>query len=121
MKKLSIIGAFVLLSTTSFMNSGCTCKDTVALCDLAIKAFTTSTDVVVGQAFDVISDIANDEESGECTSTEIANSTFNLLEIFLNDGNGGWTKVGDKADIAQPGISPGDLKTLLQSLTLNLA
>ena len=91
----------------------------IIIADLVISAFTAPIDVTVGQAFDVISKIQNDEADGECTTTELASSTVNLLEVFLNDGNGNWNMVGSKDNISQQGISAGDLVSLLQNMSIN--
>ena len=122
MKKYILIGAVALMSTTSLTTSGCFgCDDVLSLCDLTITAFTAPVEVTVGQAFDVISKIQNNEDSGECTTTEIAAATVNLLEVFSKDGNGNWNFEASKDNIVQQGISPNDLISLLQSLTFNAA
>ncbi|MEO6039229.1 MAG: hypothetical protein ABIQ93_12520, partial [Saprospiraceae bacterium] len=103
MKKIKILGLIALMLTSSLVNTGCpTCKDTLALCDLAIKAFTAPIDAVfVGQAFDAVSNISNQEKGGECTTTEIAASTANLLEVLLKDNAGNWNLLNSKSDISQ--------------------
>lgn len=122
MKKFILRGALALLSFSAVVTPSCIeCEDVTALCDLVISAFTAPVEVTVGQAFDVISKIQNDEAGGDCTTTEIAEATVNLLEVFLSDGQGNWSLVGTKDNIAQQSISPGSLANLLQNLSLNAA
>lgn len=109
----------LVLSVMMITNSACpTCKDTLALCDLAIDAFTVPSSVTVGQAFNAVTDVTNEEAGGNCTTTDIAGSTLNLLQVFFDDGSG-FDLAGELSNIAQGELNPGNILQLLQSLTLN--
>lgn len=116
-RALMIVLAVIMLTT-----SACpTCKEILALADLAIQALKAPQKIGAGEAFDVVSDIINEEKAGDCTVTDIANSTKNLLQVFFDDGSTGYQLVGELADIAQGDINPGDILSLIQNLTLNWA
>lgn len=122
MKNLRILAFAFLLSSTIWTSCDWfTCKDALALCDLAINAFTAPLEVTVGSAFDAVTEIANVEDDGKCTTTELAKATTNLLEVFLSDGNGNWTLHDSYENIPQQSIAAGDLITLLQNTTINQA
>ena len=120
MKNLRILASAFMLSSTIWMSCDWfTCKDALALCDLAINAFTAPKDVIVGSVFNTVTEIANTEDDSKCTTTEFANATINLLEIFLDDGNGNWSPYATYENIPQPGIGAGDLVTLLEGIKIN--
>jgi hypothetical protein len=108
---------FCVMITTSACPD---CADTLALADLAIKAFTAPQTINIGQAFNAVTDVINNEEGGQCTTTDIANTTQNLLQVFFKNGSD-WQMVGEKGGIPQDAIDPGSLLSLLQSLTINQA
>ncbi|MFN0173127.1 MAG: hypothetical protein ACKVU0_00670 [Saprospiraceae bacterium] len=121
MKRIKFLVLTALLPIATFVNSDCKCKDVPALCDLAIISLTVPQNITIGQAFDVVTNVTNLEEGGACSTTDVADATLNSIEIFQKDGAGSWNLIGSKDNIPQSSIFIGDLITLLESTTINVA
>lgn len=120
--RTTILILALIFGSLIFKSSSCIqCDDILALCDLTIKTFQAPNEVSVGEIFDLTTRILNDEQSGSCSATEIANTTFNLVEVFLKDDLGNWDLVGSKSNISQGEIYPGDILELIEDIILNLA
>lgn len=120
MKNLRILASAFLLSSTIWMSCDWfTCKDALALCDLAINAFTAPKDVIVGSVFNAVTEIANIEDDSKCYPTDFADATVNLLEVFLSDGNGNWSPYATYENIPQARIEAGELISLIEGIKIN--
>ena len=120
MKRIKLLLLTALFPIATFVNSGCKCKDVLALCDLAITSFSAPDNITVGQVFDIVTKVTNVEEGGKCSTTDIADATLNSIEIFKRDG-GSWNLVASNENIPQNSIFIGDLITLLETFTINQA
>lgn len=111
----------ILLNTILLALSACHCKKKSVLSDLAIHSFKRPNTIFIGTSFDVISEIINIEEEGDCIITNIANNTINLLQVYFDDGASGFQLVGELSDIKQGEIEPGQIVSLIETITINKA
>lgn len=87
------------------------CCQVLRLCDLAVQSFTAPESIQVGQVANLIADVINEKDSGEC-ETDIASLTTNLIEVFFYNTNiGDWEKM-DEFYVDQDAIAAGSNLTV---------
>ncbi|MCW5920999.1 MAG: hypothetical protein KIS77_01550 [Saprospiraceae bacterium] len=111
--KKSIFFAVVL--SISFSS----CCDALELCDLLIRSFQSPHTVTVGEVFNVVANIGNDEADTDC-DTDIANVTTSLIEIFRKSISGDWELI-ESVTKSQPAVDPGGTVPLPSSITISQA
>lgn len=97
--KKSILSAFLFSVCLS------SCCDTLELCDLLIRSFQTPNEVTVGQVFELVANIGNDEANTDC-DTDVAGLTTSLIEIFRKTISGDWELIQSRTK-DQPSVDPG--------------
>ena len=118
--KLKLFALALATCTVVLVNSGCpNCKEVTKLCDLLIQSFTAPAEVNIGQAFDAVTNIGNDEDDASCSVTDLAATTYNLLEVFQLNSSGQWDFIGELAGIFQPEIGPGSSISMPHNVKIN--
>ncbi len=116
MKIRNIILSFIIF-VFAIGNFRC-CEEISVLCDLVVDLFQTPEQITIGQSFNILADVLNQDSGEKCDVVELANSTYSLVEVFLENSNGGWDLAGAQ-DYLQDALEVSEHFNLEDLITIN--